>query len=292
MIKSCRLCEKFSDKNRREPLNVYELPERPWQRLTADIFSYGNHSFLVVMDAYSNWLEVVKIQSKSTEEVIRKFMSIFSKFGCPDTLVCDNIPFGSEKMKAFAREWNFNIVTRSPNYPRSNGLGEKAVGIAKRMVKQSMDTNKDMYSMLMEYRNCPLKHIGLSPAHILFSRMCKTKLPVTAKLLMPKIHSDVREKLKKRQEYGRKYYDQGTKQLKELEEGRIHSESSDDSGNESKMNDVSNTLITNDNTTNTDQAAGLANNMNPDITVTEKTYVTRSGRTVKQPRSLGDYHLA
>ncbi|KAK9687435.1 hypothetical protein QE152_g36268 [Popillia japonica] len=160
----------------------------------------ANHSFLVVMDAYSNWLEVVKIQSKSTEEVIRKFMSIFSKFGCPDTLVCDNIPFGSEKMKAFAREWNFNIVTRSPNYPRSNGLGEKAVGIAKKMVKQSMDTNKDMYSMLMEYRNCPLKHIGLSPAQILVSRMCKTKLPVTAELLMPKIHPDVREKLKKRQD--------------------------------------------------------------------------------------------
>ncbi|KAK9721439.1 hypothetical protein QE152_g21560 [Popillia japonica] len=169
--------------SRREPLNVYELPERPWQRLAADIFSYGNHSFLVVMDAYSNWLEVVKIQSKSTEEVIRKFMSIFSKFGCPDTLVCDNIPFGSEKMKAFAREWNFNIVTRSPNYPRSNGLGEKAVGIAKKMVKQSIDTNKEI-------------------------RMCKTKLPVTAELLMPKIHSGVRAKLKKRQEYGRKYYDQ------------------------------------------------------------------------------------
>ncbi|KAK9752139.1 hypothetical protein QE152_g4501 [Popillia japonica] len=251
-------------------------------------------------------------------------------------------------MEAFAREWNFNIVTRSPNYPRSKGLGEKAVGIAKKMVKQSMDTNKDMYSMLMEYRNCPLKHIGLSPAQILFSRMCKTKLPVTAELLMPKIHPDVREKLRKRQEYGRKYYDQGTKQLKELEEGSnvivydhsskswshgqihskhasprsyiieneegnlirrnrvdlkssrnspsikagIHSEPSDDSGNESKMNDVSNTPTTNDNTTNTDQAAGLANNMNPDITVTEKTYVTRSARTVKQPRSLGDYHLA
>ncbi|KAK9687050.1 Integrase zinc binding domain [Popillia japonica] len=194
IIKSCRVCEKFSNKNRTEPLNVYELPERPRQRLSADIFSYGNHSFLVVMDAYSSWLEVVKIQSKSTEEVIRKCMSIFSKFGCPDTLVCDNIPFGSEKMKAFAREWNFNIAIRSPNYPRSNGLGEKAVGIAK-------------------------KNIGLSPAQILFSRMCKTKLPVTAELLMPKIHPHVREKLKKRQEYGQKYYGQGPKQLKELEEG-------------------------------------------------------------------------
>ncbi|KAK9747114.1 Integrase zinc binding domain [Popillia japonica] len=157
MVKSCRVCEKFSSKDRREPLNVYELPKRPWQRLAADIFSYGDHSFLVVMDTYSNWLEVVKIQSKSTEEVIRKFMSIFSKFACPDTLICDNIPSGSEKMKAFVREWNFNIVTRSANCPRSNGLEETAAGIAKKTVKQSMDTNKDMYSMLMEYRNCPLK---------------------------------------------------------------------------------------------------------------------------------------
>ncbi|KAK9745086.1 hypothetical protein QE152_g7242 [Popillia japonica] len=129
----------------------------------------------------------------------------------------------------------------------------------------------------------------------------------------PRIHPDVKEKLKKKREYGRKYYDQGTKQFKELEEGNnvrgkhasprsyiieneegnlirwnrvdskscrnlpsikagIYSEPSDDSGNESKINYVSSILTTNDNTTNTDQDAGLANIINPDITVSEKTY--------------------
>lgn len=54
---------------------------------------------------------------KSSSEVIVKLKVIFAKFGSPDILVCDNIPFGNYAMKQFAREWNFEIKTRSPNYP-------------------------------------------------------------------------------------------------------------------------------------------------------------------------------
>lgn len=51
-------------------------------------------------------------------------------------MICDNIPFNSMTMQEFAKDWNFEIVTRSPNYPKSNELAEKAAGIAKLLLKK------------------------------------------------------------------------------------------------------------------------------------------------------------
>ena len=52
-------------------------------------------------------------------------------------MTCDNIPVGSFRMLRFAKEWNFKIILRNPNYTRSNGLAEKAVSPAKNIVKKS-----------------------------------------------------------------------------------------------------------------------------------------------------------
>ncbi|KAK9758514.1 Integrase zinc binding domain [Popillia japonica] len=47
-------CEKFSKQNIIEEMLPYQTPQRPWERVGADIFTYGNQSYLVVYDAYSN----------------------------------------------------------------------------------------------------------------------------------------------------------------------------------------------------------------------------------------------
>lgn len=215
-IKKCKICERYARKNCKETLKPYELPNRPWERVGADIFSYGNNSYLVMMDAYSNWLELRSLRNKSAIEIVSKLKSIFSKFGCPDTLICDNVPFNSFPMKQFAIDWNFEIVTRSPNYPRSNGLAEKAVGIAKNIVKKALEEGKDVYESLMQYRNSPLKYIGYSPAQILMSRICKTKVPISVDLLKPVLCENVKDKLAMRQSQNTKRYNQNTKNLVEL----------------------------------------------------------------------------
>ena len=76
--KKCKICEKYARRNIKEPLKPYKLPDRPWQRISADIFSYAGHIYLVVYDAYSNWLELVILKNKSANEVILKLKSIFS----------------------------------------------------------------------------------------------------------------------------------------------------------------------------------------------------------------------
>ena len=41
------------------------------------------------------------------------------------------MPFGSKELYQFSREWEFEIITSSPEYPKSNGLAEKGVQVIK-----------------------------------------------------------------------------------------------------------------------------------------------------------------
>jgi len=51
---------------------------------------FQGHIFLLVVDAYSHWLEVVSVPSTSAENVIQKLHILFATHGLPDFLVSDN----------------------------------------------------------------------------------------------------------------------------------------------------------------------------------------------------------
>ncbi|XP_054283462.1 uncharacterized protein K02A2.6-like [Macrosteles quadrilineatus] len=197
-VARCRICERFSRSNAKETLMPYPIPTRPWERIGCDIFSYGGNVYLVMMDAYSNWLELVKMPCKSATSVISACKDIFSRFGPPDIMVADNVPYNSAQMREFAREWNFEIVTRSPGYAQS---------------KVQYD-NKDLKMALLELRNMPVKHLGYSPAQLMFQRRCKTTIPVTEELLKPTLNDGVQDRLNTRQQLQKKYYDRSAKDLR------------------------------------------------------------------------------
>lgn len=46
--------------------------------------------FLVVVDAYSRWLEVRLMLSTTSEAVIKSLRSLFATHGLPDLLILDN----------------------------------------------------------------------------------------------------------------------------------------------------------------------------------------------------------
>lgn len=218
-VARCRTCEKYSRNNAKETLMPLPVPTRPWERIGCDIFSYGGKIFLVMMDAYSNWLEVIKIQDKSSTSVISACKEVFSRFGSPDIMIADNVPYNSAQMKDFAREWNFEIVTRSPNYAQSNGLAEKAVGMAKEVMRKTDNENKDFRMALLELRNMPVKHLGYSPSQLMFQRICKTTIPVSKELLKPSLNEDVQNRLLARQQIQKRNFDKSAKDLRNLDNG-------------------------------------------------------------------------
>lgn len=224
-VLQCEICEKFRRKNQKEPLTSHPLPERPWERISADILEYGNRPFLVVFDSYSNWLELALLKGKSAENCIEVLKTIFARFGVPDYFLSDNNPFNSFEFKNFANEWNFNLINSSPRYPQSNGLAEKGVSIVKQIMRKLGDgINRENISLaLLNYRITPLPGMGFSPSQLLMGRVLKSRLPVTKRTLQPQICDQeiVEKKLMDKKLNREKFYNQSAKSLPRLKENEM-----------------------------------------------------------------------
>lgn len=221
-VAKCNTCEKFRTSNQKETMIPHQVPDRPWAKVAADILEIGMGSFLVVTDYYTKWLELVQLRSKTASEVIQRLKSMFARLGIPDEFMADNMPFNSMEFRRFAKDWDFKLQTSSPNYPQSNGMAEKAVSIAKMMIKKSKQDGTDVYLALMEYRSTPIKGLGLSPAQLLLGHQIKTKIPTCGKFLEHKCTLkpvNVKAMLQEKQEKQKMYYDRNAKDLKELNEG-------------------------------------------------------------------------
>ena len=119
--------------------------------------------------------------------------------------------------------WGIQHITSSASYPQSNGRAELAVKSAKRMLREntsrdgSLNTDK-VCQALLQYRNTPVKNIGLSPAQILLHRNLRDSVPVDPSSLKLNKHWVIAAQQRKRQLKGRndrlaKAYNSSTRPL-------------------------------------------------------------------------------
>ena len=166
----------------KEPLLTSPLPSRPWQKVAADLFELNKAQYLIVVDYFSRYPEVVKLNSTTSISIINILKSIFARHGIPSQLITDNGPqFSSHTFKEFSSTYSFQHVTSSPRYPQSNGMAERAVGTAKRLLQCAQDP----HMALLSFRATPLPWCSLSPAELLFGRKINTDLPQSNSQLTP-----------------------------------------------------------------------------------------------------------
>ena len=92
----------------RTPGVGHEIPTRPWSKVATDLFVYNGDNFVVIVDYYSNFIEVERVKNTSSQSVIQVLKTIFGHHGIPDTVVSDNGPtYASEK---FTDDWEFSHV--------------------------------------------------------------------------------------------------------------------------------------------------------------------------------------
>ena len=102
------------------------LPEYPWQKVGSDMFHLNGATYLLIVDYYSRYPEIVKMMSTTSESTIKGLRSIFSRLGIPEVLNSDNGPqYASKAMEDFAKSYGFNHITSSPHYPQGNALAER-----------------------------------------------------------------------------------------------------------------------------------------------------------------------
>ncbi|XP_019531013.3 uncharacterized protein K02A2.6-like [Aedes albopictus] len=183
-VKSCRHCASAA----KSPPKVAPVPwprsTKPWDRVHIDYAGpISGEYYLVIVDSYSKWLEIIPTRSTTTTATVSILKDIFARFGFPATLVSDNGPqFASASFQAFYTENGIDHLTIAPFHPQSNGQAERFVGIFKSSIKKIQEgkgtVREALNTFLTTYRSTPNPSApdGKSPAENMFGRPIRTCL--------------------------------------------------------------------------------------------------------------------
>jgi len=107
VVEGCDTCAKERI-NPKEPLLPTEFPDRPWEKVGADLFQWNENQYLLVVDYFSRFIEGAKLTSTTSLAVVEHCKSIFARHGIPSEVMTDNGPqFSSECFTQFATQWGF-----------------------------------------------------------------------------------------------------------------------------------------------------------------------------------------
>ena len=178
----CQSCDATAPSQSPEPPITPETPEYPFRHVCTDYFSLSGHNFCLVVDRFSNWLQVYQGKGGSSN-LICLLADLFHNFGIPETLTSDGGPeYKSEKTGEFLRKLGIKHRMTSVGFPHANQKAERSVGAAKRLLRDVIKPSGEIDSValikgLLQLRNTPDQDTGLSPAQMLLGRELRDFLP-------------------------------------------------------------------------------------------------------------------
>ncbi|UYV67096.1 K02A2.6-like, partial [Cordylochernes scorpioides] len=221
MVYKCRICQESQPSQRKEPLIPHEIADYPWQKVAIDFFYLDQSVFIIIVDYYSSFPEVIKVASTSAKEILPVLKSTFARHGIPEIIITDNgPPFTSQDFTNFTNEWDIEHKTSSPGYPKSNGLVERMVQTVKKQLKKCRQDNTDPYMCLIALRTTPSNNLP-SPAQMLMGRNLRTLIPMKTTKLKPAFISteNILQQKRENQYKMKEYYDRNAKILPKMSSG-------------------------------------------------------------------------
>ena len=164
------------------------IPTYPFEAIATDFCKQGGHNYLITVDRFSNWPEVLKVnpggKSAGSSGLISALKSYFSTLGVPEELSSDGGPeFKSKDIASFLKRWGVRHRLSSSYNPRSNGRAEAAVKSMKQLLSNNVSLDGELNTgaftqAILQYRNTPDQENAISPAEIVFGRPLRDCLPV------------------------------------------------------------------------------------------------------------------
>ncbi|CAB3989970.1 Transposon Tf2-9 poly, partial [Paramuricea clavata] len=195
-VSTCPVCQKMRSEPAKAPVHLWTFPSQPWSRIHIDFAGpIAGKMYLVVVDAYSKFPEVVKMTTTTATTTINALRDIFSRHGLPEILVSDNGPqFIAGEFQQFCRNNGIMHRTSAAYKPSTNGQAERVVQILKSAIEQARITKQDVNVViaksLLVYRNAPHSTTGAAPSVLLMGRRLRTRLD----LVFPSVQEHVKQK--------------------------------------------------------------------------------------------------
>lgn len=175
---------------------------------------YKNKDYLIIVDYYLDYFEVDCLYSKIGSFIISKLKVYFVRYGIFDIFVFDNgLFFNGQEFVEFLRVYEFNYVIFLLNCVQFNGKVENVVKVIKCLINKSVVDQKDLYLVLLDFRNIFSQDIGYFVVQRIFGRRIKILLFVLEDMFKLWYVDKVKEQFYYRKGREMYYYNKGVKEL-------------------------------------------------------------------------------
>ena len=137
-MKFCSSCQLAAKMPIRNELSPWPTPDCAWERIHIDFAGpMEEMMFLIVLDAFSKWPEVMQMRTSTTTATIKELGRIFAQQGYPKVLVSDNwTQFTAKEFQDYCQKNGIQHIRSPPYQPHCNGQAERFVDTFKRTLQK------------------------------------------------------------------------------------------------------------------------------------------------------------
>ena len=128
-IVNCALCRRDKAKVQQYPLQMMEIPDRPFDKIAIDLVTdcetsiSGNKHILTIIDQLTGWPEAFPIPDKSADTIVANLINQYLLVHmCPMYILSDNgTEFKNKLMDQVLQQLGIDRIFSAPYHPQSNG---------------------------------------------------------------------------------------------------------------------------------------------------------------------------
>ena len=182
-IANCTLCHREKAKIQNYPLQMTEIPNRPFDKIAIDLITEcetstsGNKHILTIIDHLTGWPEAYPIPDKSADTIVCTFINEYLPVHmCPRYILSDNgTEFKNSLVDQALQQLGIDRIFSAPYHPQSNGKLEVFHKNLKPTLKKLCEkdpSNWDKYlnQVLPSYRVTPNLGTAETPSFLVYGR--------------------------------------------------------------------------------------------------------------------------
>lgn len=176
-INLCHTClENKYERNPYKPKYVYTpIPEKPLDILHVDLFISSPNIFITAVDKLSRYAILIPIKSRSIPDVKKGITKLFTTFGSPKMIVCDNeAAFKSIELRGLLQRLDIEIYFTPSDHSEVNGIVERFHSTLSEIFRCIQNkyqdlTNKEIYKIATSLYNTTVHSATkLKPLEVFF----------------------------------------------------------------------------------------------------------------------------